>query len=97
MNVNFAKPKIGRTSICASLSRELPFPKMNKVNMKSKTKTVYLLRVRDDDQSSWGEPSTYRTRKERDKTAAYCRIIGGLRTHSYEEKVPAESESEQEQ
>lgn len=49
-------------------------------------KTVYVLRIRPDDNSEWGEPEYYRTRRERDRTAYVNRIIGGIRTHSYEEK-----------
>lgn len=51
-----------------------------------KTFTVYYLRVRPDDKSEWGEPEPYPTRKARDKVSAECRILAGLRTHSYEEK-----------
>jgi len=57
-------------------------------------KTVYALRIRPDDNSVWGEPEYYRTRKERDRTESMNRIIGGIRTHSYEEKkTPDEVES----
>ncbi len=49
-------------------------------------KTVYVLRIRPDDSSPWGEPEYYRTRRERDRTASINRIVGGIRTHSYEEK-----------
>jgi hypothetical protein len=49
-------------------------------------KTVYVLRVRSDESEPWGEPEYYRTRKERNQTAAMNRILGGIRTHSYEEK-----------
>lgn len=53
-------------------------------------KTVYVLRIRPDDNSEWGEPEYYRSRKERDRTASVNRIIGGIRTHSYEEKKTVE-------
>ncbi len=53
-------------------------------------KTIYCLRVRMDDASPWGETEYYRTRKERDKTAATNRILGGIRTHSSEEKKTPE-------
>lgn len=47
----------------------------------------YLLRVRMDDASAWGEPTEYSSRRERDKEAAMCRAYGGFRTHSYEEST----------
>jgi hypothetical protein len=53
-------------------------------------KTVYILRIRPDDDSSWGEPEYYRTRRERDKTEGMNRVLGGIRTHSYEEKKTPE-------
>lgn len=59
-----------------------------RMRMKPKTKTVYMLRVRMDDSSLWGEPASFPTRKKRDDTAMYARVIGGMRCHSYEEKVP---------
>lgn len=55
-----------------------------------KMKTVYVLRVRPDDESHWSEPEYYRTRKERDRVAAQNRAFGGIRTHSYEEKKTPE-------
>jgi len=53
-------------------------------------KTIYCLRTRTEDKDPWSEPSHYRTRKERDKVAAENRILGGIRTWSYEEKKTAE-------
>lgn len=62
--------------------------------MKTKTKTVYILRIRPSDADAWGEPGCYRTRKERDEAARYARILCGLRTWSYEEKkTPGEAEA----
>lgn len=55
-----------------------------------KMKTVYVLRVRPHDDTPWSEPEYYRTRKERDETAAMNRAWGGIRTHSYEEKKTLE-------
>ena len=52
-------------------------------------KTIYCLRIRPDESQPWGEPNYYRTRKERDDDATVNRCLGGLRTHSYEEKKPA--------
>ncbi len=54
-------------------------------------KTVYCLRTRLDDSQPWGEPEYFRTRKLRDSAASVCRIMGGIRTHSFEEKVNAEA------
>jgi hypothetical protein len=57
-------------------------------------KTVYVLRVRPDDDSPWGEPAYYWKRKERDNTAMLNRCLGGIRTYSYEEKkTPEEIEA----
>lgn len=53
-------------------------------------KTVYVLRVRQDESQPWGEPEYYRTRKERDDTARINRVLGGIRAHSYEEKKTLE-------
>lgn len=53
-------------------------------------KTIYCLRIRMDESQPWGETEYYRTRKERDQTAAINRIIGGIRTHSFEEKQSRE-------
>lgn len=49
-------------------------------------KTVYCLRIRPDDKSDWGEPQYYRLKSKRDTDAAFVRIIGGMRTFSYQEK-----------
>lgn len=57
---------------------------------KAKLKTVYVLRVRRNDSEPWSQPSYYRSRKERDADARMNRIIGGIRTHSYEEKMTLE-------
>lgn len=57
-------------------------------------KTVYCLRIRVDDNSEWSEADYYRTRKARDECASVNRIIGGFRTHSFEEKkTPEEAEA----
>jgi hypothetical protein len=57
-------------------------------------KTVYVLRIRPDDSAPWGEPCYYRTRKERDDVARINRCLGGIRTHSYEEKKTPEEVEE---
>jgi hypothetical protein len=57
-------------------------------------KTVYVLRIRPDDHSPWGAPEYYRTRKERDDTERLNRCLGGIRTHSYEEKKTLEEVNE---
>ena len=46
----------------------------------------YMLRCRRDDNSDWCEPEEFPTRRARDMAGSFARIIGGLRTHSYEEK-----------
>ncbi len=53
-------------------------------------KTVYCLRIRPDDNLEWSETDYYRRRKERDEAASVNRIIGGFRTHSFEEKKSSE-------
>jgi hypothetical protein len=45
----------------------------------------YLLRTRKDEAYAWSEPEVFATRKERDQVAAVERIIGRMRTWSYEE------------
>lgn len=50
-------------------------------------KTVYCLRIRPDDESDWSNPTYYQKRRNRDHDASFNRIIGGIRTHSYEEKL----------
>lgn len=57
---------------------------------KPKMKTVYVLQIRPDESHPWGEPEYYQTRKERDETERINRIIGGIRTHSYQEKKTLE-------
>lgn len=49
-------------------------------------KTVYVLRTRLNDNLPWSEPEYYRKRKERDEAERVNRVLGGIRTHSYEEK-----------
>ena len=58
--------------------------------MKTKKKTVYLLRVRENDNAQWSEPTAFTTRLKRDNAAMYHRALLGMRTHSYEEKVAVE-------
>ena len=53
-------------------------------------KTIYMLRIRFSDNEDWGEPEAFKTRKRRDHCASTNRIIGGIRTHSYEEKISDE-------
>ena len=62
--------------------------------MKVKMKTVYVLKVKPDDDSPWSDPGYYRTRKERDETASMNRVLGGIRTYSYKEKKPVEEVEE---
>lgn len=53
------------------------------------TVTQYVLRIRFDDSEPWGEPTFFETRKERDQAERVNRVLGGIRTWSYEEKVPS--------
>jgi hypothetical protein len=55
-----------------------------------KMKTVYFLEIRSNDSEPWGKPECYRTRKERDHAEMVNRCLGGIRTHSYEEKKTSE-------
>ena len=54
-------------------------------------KTVYCLKIRDNDAEPWSQPEHFRTRKQRDSASTMARCLGGFRTHSYEEKVDAEA------
>lgn len=55
----------------------------------------FFLRIREDDASEWSTPTLYATRKARDKSAAINRIIGGYRTHSYNEWITVEQMQEE--
>lgn len=48
------------------------------------------MRVRMSDFDEWSEVGYFLTRKERDKVGAMNRILGGIRTHSFEEKKSKE-------
>ncbi len=61
---------------------------------KPKLKTVFCMRIRLSDSEPWGETEYFRTRKARDHAGSVNRIIGGIRTHSFEEKKTAEQISE---
>ncbi len=63
---------------------------MAQLNNSSKKKTIYGIRTRGSDNDSWSEPAFYKTRGERNKVASMNRIIGGIRTHSFEEKITIE-------
>jgi hypothetical protein len=52
--------------------------------------TIFYLRTRFSDDDEWMNPEGFVSRKMRNDAAAHDRIIGGLRTHSYEEKVTKE-------
>lgn len=58
--------------------------------IKTKQKTVYGLRIRLTDADPWGETGWYRTAKKRNDTASMNRIIGGLRTWSFDERKTIE-------
>ena len=49
-----------------------------------KLRKVYCLRTRVDDSSEWSDEEVFDRRKERDDVAAEARILGGIRTHSFE-------------
>lgn len=53
-------------------------------------KTVYVLKVRENEKFPWSDSTYYRTRKERDNVERINRCLGGIRTHSYEEKKTQE-------
>ena len=59
-----------------------------------KKKTIYGIRTRFSDNDVWSEPTYYRTRGRRDKVGSLNRIIGGIRTHSFEEKAIADEVDE---
>ena len=52
--------------------------------------SVYCLRIRPTDKEKWGEAEYFKTRKKRNETGTYTRIILGYRTHSFEEKKTRE-------
>lgn len=53
-------------------------------------KTVYAIKVREDESQPWSEPAYYRKRKERDEDERINRCLGAMRTHSYQEKKTLE-------
>ncbi len=50
-------------------------------------RTVYVLMVRLTDKEDWSEKQYFRSKLDRDKAGSFSRIIGGLRTHSIDEKM----------
>lgn len=67
----------------------------NKLSMeKIKKKTIYGLRVRMSDNDEWSETTWYSTKKSRDRSASINRIIGGIRTHSFQERKPLDEAEE---
>jgi len=56
----------------------------------TKYKTIYGLKIRFKDNEEWSNTTWFKTRKERDRTASVNRIIGGLRTYSFQERKPVE-------
>ena len=57
---------------------------MSETRKVKRLRKVYCLRIRQDDQSEWSQPDVFTSKKQRDQAASQCRIIGGLRTHSFE-------------
>ena len=55
-----------------------------------KKKTVYGLKLRLNDNEGWCCPSWFKTKKQRDTAASFNRIIGGIRTYSFDEKKTLE-------
>lgn len=56
---------------------------------KPKQKIIYVLRIRLDESKEWGTPIYYNSRVNRNEAASLNRIIGGLRTWSYQERMDA--------
>lgn len=54
---------------------------------------MFCLRVRQDDKSEWSQAEEYTTKKARDADAAFARILGGFRTHSFERYVDEEKQN----
>lgn len=54
---------------------------------KVKMKKIYGIRTRLDDDQPWSDPVYYLTKKTRDKIGSMNRVLAGIRTHSFEEKV----------
>jgi hypothetical protein len=53
---------------------------------------AHMLRIRMNDSEPWGKPMPFRSKRERDKEAAFLRCIGGFRTHSWTETKSEERE-----
>ncbi len=61
--------------------------------MTARKRTVYCLRTRLDDDRPWSDTKYFLTKRDRDVNSATCRILLGVRTHSFEEKrTPEEIE-----
>lgn len=56
----------------------------------NRKKTVYVFRIRLSDSDPWMEPMYYLIKGQRDYDEKMSRIIGGFRTHSYQEKMTIE-------
>lgn len=57
---------------------------------KPKKKTVFAISTKMTDADNWTEPSYFKKKSARDKCGAMNRIIGGIRTHSYDHKMTVE-------
>jgi len=51
-----------------------------------KKKTIYGVKIRIDDTKHWGPTEWFASKKKRDESASFSRIMGGFRTYSFEEK-----------
>jgi hypothetical protein len=57
-------------------------------------KTIYCLKIRFADSEPWGPTEYFRTKKERDEAERMNRILGGIRTHAFNEKKPIDEVAE---
>lgn len=55
-----------------------------------KKKTVYGLKTRFTDNDEWSETEWFKTKVARDRAGSVNRIIGGIRTYSFQEKKTLE-------
>ena len=62
--------------------------------MKKTLKTLYALRVREDDNSPWGDPKVFTRKRFRDEHATLLRGLFGMRTHSFERTAEEEEYEE---
>jgi hypothetical protein len=61
---------------------------------KQKLKTIHCLKTRMSDSENWGPTEYFETKRDRDEAERMCRILGGIRTHSFSEKVTPDEREE---